>query len=220
MFNFKFIINDKLYNKDPETSILGKNIIKHSINLIEDIGYEQFTFKKLGEIINSNESSIYRYFDNKHNLLIYLSSWYWLWVDFQITQVFINHSKPEERLWFSLKIIVEKANQNTDIDYVNEEKLHQIVINEYSKTFLTKAIDNENQLGFYLDYKKVIYKIIQIFNEINIDYMYKESLASTIVQGALHQHFLSLHLKTITNFNENIDKTNFYYELIMNTLKK
>jgi hypothetical protein len=50
--------------------------------------------------------------------------------------------------------------------------------------------------------------------------MYKESLASTIVQGALHQHFLSLHLKTITNFNENIDKTNFYYELIMNTLKK
>ena len=174
----------------------------------------------MGEIINSNESSIYRYFDNKHNLLIYLSSWYWLWVDFQITQVFINHSKPEERLWFSLKIIVEKANQNTDIDYVNEEKLHQIVINEYSKTFLTKAIDNENQLGFYLDYKKVIYKIIQIFNEINIDYMYKESLASTIVQGALHQHFLSLHLKTITNFNENIDKTNFYYELIMNTLKK
>lgn len=50
--HFKFIINDKLYNKNPESTDLGKNIIKTSIVLIEEMGYEQFTFKKLGEAIN------------------------------------------------------------------------------------------------------------------------------------------------------------------------
>ena len=70
--NLKIQINEKIYNKDPESSSLGKKIIEQSIILIEEIGFEDFTFKKLGDRIASNESSIYRYFDNKHKLLIYL----------------------------------------------------------------------------------------------------------------------------------------------------
>lgn len=77
----KFVINEKLYNKDPESSDLGKSIIKHSIELLDELGYEQFTFKKLGEVIKSNESSIYRYFESKHNLLIYLFMFLVLAVD-------------------------------------------------------------------------------------------------------------------------------------------
>jgi AcrR family transcriptional regulator len=75
--NIKIQVNSKTYVKDPETSDLGKKIIKNSILLIDEIGFEEFTFKKLGEKIGSNESSIYRYFENKHKLLVYLSSWYW-----------------------------------------------------------------------------------------------------------------------------------------------
>ena len=61
--NLKITINEKLYVKDPETSELGRNILKNSILLIDEIGFEAFTFKKLGEKIQSNESSIYRYFE-------------------------------------------------------------------------------------------------------------------------------------------------------------
>ena len=75
--DLKVHIPDKIYIKDPESSVLGKKIITHSILLIDDIGFESFTFKKLGSEINSNESSIYRYFENKHKLLLYLTSWYW-----------------------------------------------------------------------------------------------------------------------------------------------
>ena len=72
--NLKITINEKLYVKDPETSELGRNILKNSILLIDEIGFEAFTFKKLGEKIQSNESSIYRYFENKNKLLVYLST--------------------------------------------------------------------------------------------------------------------------------------------------
>ena len=67
--NITITVNDKLYVKNPETSALGKKIIENSILLIDEIGFENFTFKKLGEIIGSNESSIYRYFESKHKLL-------------------------------------------------------------------------------------------------------------------------------------------------------
>jgi hypothetical protein len=50
--NIKFKISDKIFVKDPETSALGKKIIKESIILIDE-GFDNFTFKKLGERIGS-----------------------------------------------------------------------------------------------------------------------------------------------------------------------
>ena len=82
--NFKISVNPDIYLKDPESSELGRKIINYSIALIDELGFEQFTFKKLGIRITSNESSIYRYFENKHMLLLYLSSWYWTWVEYKI----------------------------------------------------------------------------------------------------------------------------------------
>ncbi|MGB3151012.1 MAG: TetR/AcrR family transcriptional regulator, partial [Maribacter sp.] len=57
----KIAINEKIYVKDPESSDLGKRIIEQSILMINEMGFESFTFKKLGIKIKSNESSIYRY---------------------------------------------------------------------------------------------------------------------------------------------------------------
>ena len=96
--NIKIQVSPKIYLKDPETSTLGQNIIRESIHLIDEIGFEHFTFKKLGDRIQSNESSIYRYFENKHKLLVYLSSWYWGWMDYRITLATTNIADVRERL--------------------------------------------------------------------------------------------------------------------------
>jgi len=63
---------DGLYLKAPLQSKLGKKIITYSILLFDDIGFEAFTLKKLAKAIDSNATSLYRYFENKHLLLRFL----------------------------------------------------------------------------------------------------------------------------------------------------
>ena len=217
--NIIISVNDKLYVKNPETSDLGKKIIEQSILLIDEIGFENFTFKKLGEKINSNESSIYRYFESKHKLMLYLSSWYWGWIEYKLAFATTNVSNPMDRLKKGITIVTEKVEDDSTTLHINEAILNKIIIQEFTKTLLTKEVDEENKIGFFLVYKRVINRIIEMINEVNPNYAFAKSLASSIVEGALHQHFLKDHLKTITNCNETVSPTDFYINLIENTLR-
>lgn len=212
--NIKIAINEKLYVKDPETSELGKKIIENSILLINEIGFDNFTFKKLGLKIGSNESSLYRYFENKHKLLVYLSSWYWSWMEYKLVFATTNITNPMEKLKKAITIVTEKIEDDYETTHINEAILNKIIILEFTKTFLTKEVDDENKEGFFFVYKRVINRIIEIILDVNPKYEFAKSLASSIVEGALHQHFLSQHLKTITNCNENNSPTNFYINMV------
>jgi AcrR family transcriptional regulator len=217
--NITISVNDKLYVKNPETSDLGKKIIEQSILLIDEIGFENFTFKKLGEKINSNESSIYRYFESKHKLMLYLSSWYWGWIEYKLVFATNNVSNPLEKLKKAITIVTEKVEDDSNTLHINESILNKIIIQEFTKTLLTKEVDEENKEGFFIIYKRVINRIIEFITEVNPNYTFAKSLASTIVEGALHQHFLKEHLKTITNCNETNTVTDFYIDLVSKTLK-
>ena len=212
--NIKIQVNEKIYIKDPETSVLGKKIIEQSILLIDEIGFELFTFKKLGERIGSNESSIYRYFESKHKLLVYLCSWYWSWMEHRLVLGTSDSSNPLEKLKKAIAIVTEKVEDDQSTTHINEAVLNKIIICEFTKTLLTKEVDEENKEGFFLIYKRVIHQIAAIVTEVNPDYAYAKSLISTIVEGSLHQYFLKEHMKTITNCNETISPTDFYLNLI------
>ncbi|MDP5027612.1 MAG: TetR/AcrR family transcriptional regulator [Flavobacterium sp.] len=216
--NLKITINDKLYVKDPETSELGRNIIKNSIILIDEIGFEAFTFKKLGEKINSNESSIYRYFENKHKLLVYLSSWYWSWMEYNLVFATNNIIDPLEKLTISIKIITQNIVDDKNTPHIDESILNRIIISDFSKTLLTKDVDEENKEGFFLVYKRLINRLIEIISLVNPNYPYSKSLASSLVQGSLHQHYLKDHFKTITNLSEKDCLSDFYIHMIKKTL--
>jgi AcrR family transcriptional regulator len=216
--NFKIQINDKIYVKDPETSDLGRKILEQSIILIDEIGFDNFTFKKLGEKIGSNESSIYRYFENKHKLLVYLSSWYWSWMEYKLVFATANITDPKEKLKKAITIVTEKVSDDSSTVYINESILNKIIIAEFTKTLHTKEIDQENKEGFFLIYKRVISRIIAFVNEVNPEYQFAKSLISSIVEGSLHQYFLKEHLKSITDCDDEISPTNFYVNLIETTL--
>lgn len=217
--NIIISVNNKLYVKNPETSELGKKIIEQSILLIDKIGFENFTFKKLGEKINSNESSIYRYFESKHKLMLYLSSWYWGWIEYKLVFGTSNIENSMEKLKKAIKVVTEKVEDDNATLHINESILNKIIIQEFTKTLLTKEVDEENKEGFFLVYKRIINRIIDIINEVKPSYEFKKSLASSIVEGALHQHFLKDHLKTITDCNDNNTVTDFYIDLVEKTLK-
>jgi AcrR family transcriptional regulator len=137
-------INPTLYSKDPESSELGKHIVCKSIEMINSMGFEAFTFKKLGEAIGSNESSVYRYFANKHTLLIYLVNWYWSWMDYKIVLQTANINDPKEKIKLSVELISADIKQDSDFSFINEILLNKIIIMESSKAYHNKDIDSEN----------------------------------------------------------------------------
>lgn len=211
--NIKPSIPPGIYLKDPESSILGKKIIKEGVLLINEIGFEAFTFKKLGDKIKSNESSIYRYFENKHKFLLYISSWYWSWMEYRLMFETANIDNAKERLKKAIILITEDTVDDLSTDHINESVLKQIIITDFTKTFLTKEVDDENREGFFLIYKRVIHIIAKIISEVSPHYPYPESLSSNIVEGAMHQHFLKQHLKTITNCNDDVSPADFYINM-------
>ena len=216
--NLKIAVPDKIYIKDPESSNLGKRIIEHSILLIHDIGFDNFTFKKLGSKIGSNESSIYRYFESKHKLLLYLTSWYWAWIEYQMVFTTHNVSDKEEQLIKAIEVVTRTITQDQKFSHVDEVKLNQIIINEYSKSYLTKEDDSENKEGYFVVYKRIISRISEMISNINKNYKYPHSLASNIVDGALHQHFLKDHFSSITDCNNHKTPTEFFKELAIKAL--
>ena len=111
----KIAINENIYVKDPESSDLGKRIIEESILMINEVGFESFTFKKLGIRIKSNESSIYRYFENKHKLLLYLTSWYWGWLEYQLVFATNGIQNPGEKLEKAIEIVTKTTSTIHDV---------------------------------------------------------------------------------------------------------
>lgn len=213
--DLKINISSKIFIKDPETSELGKKIIENSIILIDEIGFDNFTFKKLGQKIGSNESSIYRYFESKHKLLLYLTSWYWGRVEFKLVFATNGISNPKKKLEKALEITTEEVTIDNNHPHINEVILNKIIICEFSKSYLTKEVDEENKEGYFLIYKRIINRIVEMVIAVNPDYPTPRSLVSTVIEGALHQHFLKNHFKTITDCNDKTTPTNFFTSLVL-----
>ena len=157
--NLKISINESIFLKDPESSDLGKRIVKHGIILINELGFDNFTFKKLAAHIESTESSIYRYFENKHKFLIYLTSWYWGWKEYQLVFATNNLTDPVETLLKAIEIVTREVEEDQSFNHINEVILNKIVINEYSKSYLTKEVDDENKDGYFAIYKRLSNRI-------------------------------------------------------------
>lgn len=190
--------NKRLYLRDPQDTKLGRNIIQYGILLIDEIGFEQFTFKKLAERINSTEASVYRYFENKHNLLTYLVAWYWEWVSFQIDFHIMNIADPEQKLRIAIRSLVEASMENPAVDFVNESVLHRVVIDEGTKVYRTKQVDEENKDGFFLKYKSLVKKVADIILEVNPDFPYPNALASSLFEMANDHVYFAQHLPRLT----------------------
>lgn len=214
-------INQELYSKNPDTSNLGRKIISKSIEMINSMGFEAFTFKKLGQKIGSPESSIYRYFSNKHILLMYLTSWYWTWTEYQIVFACSNISEPRDRLVRSLEILTKPVLEDNSITYVNEVLLSEVIFSESIKAYHTKNVDEENKRGCFKAYKSVVQRVSEIVTEIDPHFLYPHMLISTVIEGAHHQKYFAEHLPALTDINEEEDTINeFYTQLVFNFLKK
>ncbi len=218
--NLQIKIRSTFYVKDPESSELGRHIISKSIEMINALGFEAFTFKKLGNAIGSNESSVYRYFSNKHMLLVYLLNWYWSWMDYKIVLQTSNLNKAKDKINKAVELLVADVKQDSDFSFINEILLNRIIITESSKIYHNKDVDNENEKGFYKTYKQVVQRVSDFILEFNPKYKYPHMLVSTIIEGAHHQRYFAEHLPSLTDVEEGQNNIiRFYTNLVFNTLK-
>ncbi len=199
--SIKISLKEGLYLKDPQDSKLGRKIIQYSILLIEAHGFEFFTFKKLAENINSTEASIYRYFKNKHLLLLFLMNWYWEWVSYLIKMNTMNIDDSKRKLEIMIHSLVSASKENPGVMYVNESKLHSIVISEGMKTYHTKKVDMENSKGFFMSYKDLVKSISDVIIEVNPNFKYPFSLATNLFEMSNNQIYFAKHLPRLTDIS-------------------
>ena len=216
-------MNEALYLRNPESSALGKSIIKHSVEMIYAQGIETFTFKKLAAEIGTTEASIYRYFENKHKLLVYLTAWYWGWLEFQISFHTNNIKEPAVKLKRVIKLLTSTVLDDKQTHHINESFLHQIIISEGSKAYLTKQVGEDNKQQFFKPYKDLCAVIGHIISEVNPKYKYPKSLATTIVEMAHFQNFFMNNLPSLTDFGKTKEESEiiaFLNDLVFSSVKK
>jgi AcrR family transcriptional regulator len=192
-------LNENLYLRDPQATDLGRRLIAESVLLIDEIGFEQFTFKKLAQRIESTEASLYRYFENKHRLLVYLVSWHWAWLRYQIRFHTHNVSDARERLRLILGILTRAHQDDPTTSQLDEAALYRIVVNEASKSYLTKDVDEDNRAGLFQEYKRLAASIVEVVQEVNPAYAYPHALVSTLLESARKQLFFAQHLPSLTD---------------------
>jgi len=207
----KFNVNPELYLKDPESSAIGKRILKQAIEIIDKNGFERLTFKELAQSAQTTESTVYRYFENKHMLILYLSNWYWSWLYYRLQMGLTNMQQGMRKLERAIQILCRQSEADNLIEHVNLIKLAHLIHLESGKIFRVKDVDKENQQGFYLPFKLLHESIKDIILEVESEFPYAESLAATIIQGIHHQYFNYEHFPSLTSTRESEKEIETYF---------
>ncbi len=208
-------VNEKLCLQNPQRTELGRKILKNSILLLDEIGFERFTFKKLAKRISSTEASVYRYFKNKQLLLLYLVNWYWEWMKFSIDLRTMNINDPKEKLRLVISSIVDTAKRNATVDFIDEDVLHRIVVAEGTKAYHTIEVDEQNREGFFMSYKSLSEKIAAILLQINPSFPYPRALASNLLEMANNHIYFAQHLPRLTDIQKDRDTLQQVEELLI-----
>lgn len=198
-YSLSFRVNEKIYVRDPEGTELGRQMVKRAIDLIYDLGFEAFTFKKLALQMNTTEATIYRYFENKHRLLLYILNWYWSYMEYLV----VVQLEPIQDLRAKIERVVELFTRELperlgQADY-NKNVLHQIVISESSKVYLVKEVKEINENEVFKPYKDLCARISDLIKLYQPAYLFPHSLSTTLIETAHSQLFFSTHLPKLTD---------------------
>ena len=217
----KIKMNEHLFLRDPEESETGRKIIKHSILLIHKYGFEALTFKKLANEAITTEAVIYRYFENKHRLLMYIISWYWSWQEYMVLFHTNNVKEPEKKLKKIIQILTAQVKDDSTTEHVDERLLYEIVMREGAKAYLTRHVTEDNKHRLFQPYKDLCARIATVILECNPKYKFPRSLSSTIIEMSHTQNFFLNYLPSLTDSGDSKNETvtfNFLQSLVFSAI--
>lgn len=211
-------VSPNLYFKEPFSSDLGVLIVREGAQMIQEIGIELFTFKKLAQRIGSTEAAIYRYFENKHMILLYLCAWYWAWMEHNLVFATSNIKDPSERLGIGIRLMVDGP-VYLENEFLDPKLLRKLVIYESIKGYLTKSVDFEHESGIFAQVYRFGERLANIISEINPEYKFPKTLVSTVMESSLLQSFNSVHLPGMTETkHEGGERFQFFHQLVFKAI--
>jgi AcrR family transcriptional regulator len=222
-FQIRIQPSERLALRDPEDTVLGRNIVRQGLVLMHKLGFEHFTFKKLAEEMNTTEASVYRYFENKHRLLLYILSWYWSYLEYLVMFSLQNMTDPHMRIRRVIELLVRELPPELDNSGYDKKALFEIVVSESSKAYLTREVEEINKVQLFKPYKDLCGRIAGLLSAYNPNYPYPHSLSSTLIEMAHYQYFFMMHLPSLTDFKEDKRIENiiaFLEHLVFSSLEK
>jgi AcrR family transcriptional regulator len=214
-------LDNRLFIKDPVSTEVGTHIIQEGAKMIQRDGLEAFTFKKLAQEMGSTESTLYRYFTNKNQLVMYLSSWYWKLLEWKILFATANVTSPQVAFENILDVLSTMTWTKNDSNILSEELLHKLVVSESFKSLHMQDSDKNKREGYFSAYGNLAIRISDAILNLNPSYKFPKALATTLIETAHYQKFLNLYLPELTDKgkpNENL--RNLLYQLSFNALKE
>ncbi|MEJ7912059.1 MAG: hypothetical protein WKF70_02805, partial [Chitinophagaceae bacterium] len=145
------------------------------------------------------------------------------WLEYRVSFHTNNIKDPVVRLKKVILLLTANVEDNIKTAYINEGLLHQIIIAEGSKAYLTKRVSEDNSNQLFKPYKDLCAAIGSIILECNPKYKYPKSLSSTIVEIAHFQRFFMEHLPSLTDSRKNKDESKimlFLEHLVFSSLGK
>lgn len=212
-------VSDKVFLKNPESSELGQKILSEGLSMIDALGIEGFTFRKLANEIGTAESTLYRYFENKHKLLLYFVEWYWARLEYELAFGTANLPDPASGLLRAVEIVTREPGEDVG-DFFDYRLLRRVMVAESSKSFLTKHVDDENREGLFACHKGVCRRLSALISEAAPNYAHPNSLASLFVGAHLEQIYFAEHLPSLSDAGRTAtSRRKFFEDLIFNTIR-
>lgn len=186
-----------LYLRDPEDTELGRRIVGEGILLMEKLGYEQFTFKKLAAKLKSTEASVYRYFSSKGQFLDYCNAWYWTWLTYRLELRTRNLLDPKRELEVAIDVLGEASKPDLDVPHIDEPVLHRLVVSEGKRS---AGVEDTRRDVSVRDKPLLRFRnrLAEIINRLNPKYPYPRALAMTLILSVHGQLAYSLETHDIS----------------------
>jgi len=216
-------LNNKLYIRDPQQTVVGQAIIRVSVDLIDKEGFDKLTFRKVADQIASTEATVYRYFENKFRLLQYLTNWYYSLLNFNLSFHLTNVHDAEEKMKICLQLLAGNK-KPLGLTMLDEKALHRIMISEFDKVFHVSSVDQDYRNGLFSPFNDTCQTLASIVREINPKYPFPNSLVTTAITTAQQQLYHSKHMPLFSDIkpdrkNMNAQLYKFLEGLVFRAIK-
>ena len=205
MAHYQLVPDRSLHLRDPSASAVGTRILTEGLVLMNDLGLEAFTFKKLADRAGCTEVTVYNYFHNKHRLLQYYFQLYWLWLDTHCQQEGRMLKDPMERVRGDIRALCGLWPKDVLAAQLDPFILRALVIVEGSKSFMHRNVDEDNKLKLFKPYKDLCAHIASELKACDKSCKQPRSFATTLIEMAHSLEFAMHHLPALTELSKRRD---------------